>query len=296
VEKMSSIHPFSRLELLAGPECLSAFAAAKVIVFGVGGVGSWCAEGLVRSGIGKLTVVDSDDVCVTNINRQLQATPMSVGKPKVDEITRRLREINPAAEITGIQKVYNRDTKETFGLGGYDYVIDAIDSLSSKVDLIMNASASGATVFSALGAACKIDPTRIKVSSIWKSDRCRLGKFVRKRLRKWGFKGDFLCVWSDEPEYNKSQSQILILGTGDTPVTPPPKTDNAKTRILKPITGDNVVQINRSLEVSSDEDCIDDDNTSPSNKTVNGSVVHVTGIFGFTLSGLVIQDIINKNH
>jgi tRNA A37 threonylcarbamoyladenosine dehydratase len=232
------MHPFSRLELLTGPDCLEALAKTRVILFGVGGVGSWCAEGLVRSGIGHLTIVDSDDVCVTNINRQLQATSVSVGKSKVEEIARRLREINPAVEITALQRIYNLDTKETFGLAGYDYVIDAIDSLSSKVDLIMNASASGATVFSSLGAACKIDPTRVKVSSIWKSDKCRLGKFVRKRLRKWGFRGDFLCVWSNEPDFR----------TGD----------------------------------------------RPTSKTINGSAVHVTAVFGFTLSGLAIQDIITK--
>ena len=248
---MSELHRFARLEMLVGGKCLAALAAARVAVFGVGGVGSWCAEALVRSGVGRLTVVDSDTVCATNINRQLQATPASVGKSKVEEIARRLREINPDAEIEAVRKVYSRETREEFELGGYDYVIDAIDSLSNKVDLIMSASASGATLFSALGAACKVDPSRARVGSIWKSERCRLGKFVRKRLRRWGFKGDFLCVWSDEPG---------VCGGG--------------------VCGDD------SLDVC---------DIQPAHKTINGSLVCVTGVFGFMLSGLVVQDIIKKN-
>ncbi|MDR2577295.1 MAG: tRNA threonylcarbamoyladenosine dehydratase [Chitinispirillales bacterium] len=257
-DKLPGKHPFSRLELLVGPERLKALAGARVIVFGVGGVGSWCAEGLVRSGVGTVTIVDFDDVCVTNINRQLQATSLSVGKSKVEEIVRRLREINPKAEIEGRHRIYNLETKREFDLGGYDYVIDAIDSLSSKVDLIMNASASGAAVFSSLGAACKVDPTRVRVSSIWKSDRCRLGKFVRKRLRRWGFKGDFLCVWSDEPEFCVDS-------------------------------GNDV-----SVEDIVDEDINANTNDAPTNKTINGSLVNVTAVFGFTLSGLVFQDIIKQ--
>ena len=227
-------HPFSRLEMLVGSECLKALADVKVILLGVGGVGSWCAEALVRSGVHKLTVVDSDVVSVTNINRQLPATSLSIGNPKVDEIGKRLREINPEAEITAVHRQYHWEIKDEFDLGSYDYVIDAIDGLSSKVELIINACASGATLFSALGAACKVDPTRVRTSSIWKTDRCRLGRFVRKRLRRRGFDGDFQCVWSDEDPY------------------------------------------------------------IPTNKSVNGSLVHVTGVFGFMLAGLVVQDVIGK--
>jgi tRNA A37 threonylcarbamoyladenosine dehydratase len=258
---MVTEHLFSRLELLVGPKCLDALRNARVIVFGAGGVGSWCAEGLARSGIGRLAVVDSDAVSVSNINRQLQATPLSIGKPKAEELGRRLREINPSADITTIHKVYSRDNRDEFDLGGYDYVVDAIDSLSSKVDLIMTASAVGATVFSALGAACRVDPARMRVSSIWKSDKCRLGRFVRKKLRRWGFKGDFLCVWSDEDRGN--------FGDGGIDVDYDANAD------------DNI-----NTDIS---------NNRPSNKTINGSLVAVTGVFGFTLSGLVIQDIIDKS-
>ena len=248
-------HSFHRLELLFGSQCLKEIASVRVIIFGVGGVGSWCAEALVRSGIHKLTIVDFDSVCETNINRQLQATSASVGKAKVDELGRRLREINPQAQIHTMQKKYNRDTAAEFDLTGYDYVIDAIDSLSSKVELIVNAADSGATFYSALGAAGKLDPTRIRVSSIWDSNKCRLGRFVRKRLRRRGFKGDFTCVWSDEDFFSIIEKESDMVNGGDESI------DN------EPL--DNKRQI-------------------------NGSIVHLTGIFGFMLSALVIQDMEKK--
>jgi tRNA A37 threonylcarbamoyladenosine dehydratase len=196
----------------------------------------------------------------------LQATPLSIGKPKAEEIGRRLREINPSADITAIHKVYCRDNSDEFGLGGYDYVIDAIDSLSSKVDLIMSASAAGATVFSALGAACRVDPARVRVSSIWKSDKCRLGRFVRKKLRRRGFKGDLLCVWSDGDGGN-------FVGNAEY--------------------GMQCVGVDDDIDI--DNNAKADINNLPTNKTINGSLVAVTGVFGFMLSGLVIQDIINKS-
>jgi len=269
--------PFDRLELLVGNENFKALSGASVILFGVGGVGSWCAEGLIRSGIGKLTMVDPDNVHPSNINRQLPATSITVGKPKVEVLCERLREINPAAEITALKRTYSWEVRDEFDLGGYDYVIDAIDSLSSKVELIINANAAGATLFSALGAACKVDATRVRVSSIWKSDRCKLGRFVRKRLRKRGFEGDFLCVWSDEGAF---------VGT-----------DGIGIR-------NDRIDIDDDLVNTDNDDFVDnvDDNNNintttmlPTNKTVNGSLVCVTGVFGFILSGLVVNDVINKN-
>jgi tRNA threonylcarbamoyladenosine dehydratase len=260
-------NPFSRLDLLVGPNCLNALKKASVALFGVGGVGSWCAEGLIRSGIGRLMIVDSDVVNPSNINRQLPATSITVGRPKVEVLGERLREINPDAEITALQRTYSWEVRDEFDLGGYDYVIDAIDSLSSKVELIINACSAGATLFSALGAACKVDATRVRVSSIWKSDRCKLGRFVRKKLRKRGFEGDFLCVWSDEWTFI-NDDRI--------------NTDND---FVNTDYDDNAV------------DGIDGVNTTtdmPTNRTMNGSLVCVTGVFGFILSGLVVNDIINK--
>ncbi len=265
---MSSTNAFHRLELLVGEESIKELAKARVILFGVGGVGSWCAEALVRSGIHNLTIVDSDLVCITNSNRQVQATSLSVGKVKVTELARRLREINPEAQITSLQKIYDRTTAAEFDLSQYDYVIDAIDSLSSKVELIMNASASGTVLFSALGASAKLDPTRIRISSIWKSNKCPLGRLVRKRLRQRGYKGDFLCIWSDEQldGYEKEST----CGTGACVC---PKTVNS----------------------ADQDDAAFAHEWCSSKKKINGSAVHITGTFGFMLSGLVIQDIESRN-
>ena len=283
---MTSDQSFDRLELLVGPNCLNALSGASVALFGVGGVGSWCAEGLVRSGIGRLMIVDSDVVNPSNINRQLPAMSTTVGRPKVEVLGERLREINPEAEITALQRVYSWEVRDEFDLGGYDYVIDAIDSLSSKVELIINAHAAGATLFSALGAACKVDATRVRVSSIWKSDRCKLGRFVRKKLRKRGFEGDFLCVWSDEWTFINDDR---INAESDS--VNADYDDNAVDNVDGVDIGDSGIDNDR---INASNDNANTSINSPTNRAINGSLVCVTGVFGFVLSGLVVNDIINK--
>ena len=164
---------FRRSELLLGDDAMRSIAEKRVIIFGVGGVGSWCAESLVRSGIKQLTIVDSDRVCITNINRQLMATSKTVGQVKVDALKERLLSINPSAEITAIQQIFTDETAENFHLDTYDYIIDAIDSLKDKALLIMMATSlptdrgdrAPTKFFSSMGAALKLDPTRINVSS-----------------------------------------------------------------------------------------------------------------------------------
>ena len=143
---------------------MTALAKTRVIIFGVGGVGSWCAEGLVRSGITHLTIVDSDRICITNVNRQLMATTRTVGQVKVDAMKDRLLEINPKAEITAIQQIYSAETAGQFNLDEYDYVVDAVDSLKDKVQLILNATASSAKFYCSLGAALKVNPLKVQVA------------------------------------------------------------------------------------------------------------------------------------
>ena len=159
---------FRRLELLLGDEAMDRIAEKRVIIFGVGGVGSWCAESLVRSGIRKLTIVDSDHVSVTNINRQLMATTKTVGQVKVDALKERLLNINPSAEITALQQIFSAETASEFCLEEYDYIIDAIDSLKDKALLILMACQTKAKFFSSMGAALKLDPTRIRTAEFWK--------------------------------------------------------------------------------------------------------------------------------
>lgn len=247
-ERMKKYPAFHRTERLIGEAALKQLAGIRVILFGVGGVGSWCAEALIRSGIGHLTIVDNDVICVTNINRQLQATAKNVGQSKVEALKARLLEIHPDAEINALQKVYNLETREEFDLSSYDYVIDAIDSLSNKVDLIASAMECGVKLFSAMGAANKLDATTIRVDSIWKSQGCRLARFVRKRLRHRGAVGDCLCVYSQE--------LLPVLA-----ITPPEEEGDA---------------------------------WSETKAQANGSMVHMTGAFGFNLAGLVVQDVVRN--
>jgi tRNA A37 threonylcarbamoyladenosine dehydratase len=179
----------------------------------------------------------------------MQATSKTIGQLKVAALKERLLEIHPDARIETMPIAYNRDTRDGFDLTQYDYVIDAIDSLSHKVNLIASAMAAGTTLFSAMGAASKVDPTTIKVDSIWKSKGCRLARFVRKRLRKRGAEGDCLCVYSPE--------RFSIFG---------------------------------DLEPNED----DVDAWSETKAQMNGSMVHMTGTFGFHLAGLVVQDVVAR--
>ncbi|NLP01685.1 MAG: tRNA threonylcarbamoyladenosine dehydratase [Fibrobacter sp.] len=256
---------FQRLELLTGSKALERLMNTPVILFGVGGVGSWCAEALVRSGIHHLTIVDSDIICITNINRQVQATFDTAGQVKVTALRDRLISINPVASINAMQSVYDRNTAAEFELEKYSYVIDAIDSLSSKVELIINASASGAKVYSALGASCKTDPSKIKIASLWQTEGCRLGRFVRKRLRRRGFSGEVTCVYSDELA---SEPYDINFGCG-TGACMCPSSGKIGNGELK--------------------------DWCSTKKQINGSAVHITAVFGFMLAGLVIQDIINSD-
>ena len=191
---------FRRSELLLGDEAMSRIAEKRVIIFGVGGVGSWCAESLVRSGIRKLTIVDSDRVCITNINRQLMATTKTVGQVKVDALKERLLSINPSAEITALQQIFTAETAESFELDTYDYIIDAIDSLKDKALLILMATKTKARFYSSMGAALKLDPTRIKTAEFWKVQGDPLARALRKRFKHEGqFPArKFQCVYSDE--------------------------------------------------------------------------------------------------
>jgi len=192
---------FSRSETLLGKEGLDKLAAAKIIVFGVGGVGSWCAEALVRTGVGHLTLVDPDEVCYSNINRQLPATTETVGRPKVEVLRERFLSINPHADIQAVHGAFHAENAENFHLEEYDYVIDAIDSLEDKAELILAASKlENVTLFSSMGAAKKLDPTMIRTAEFWKVHGCPLAKALRTRFKKTKRfpEKKFLCVFSEE--------------------------------------------------------------------------------------------------
>ena len=244
---------------------MAQIAQKRVIVFGVGGVGSWCAESLVRSGVRQLTIVDSDRVCITNVNRQLMATTETVGRVKVEVLKERLLSINPKAEITALQKIFSQETAGEFDLDQYDYVIDAIASLKDKALLILMACRSKAKLFSSMGAALKIDPTRIRVAEFWKVKGDPLARAIRKKFKHQDQFPDrkFQCVYSDELLEN--QGHNATCGT-----------EQCMCPKAKQGPGD--------LSLLNHEWC-------SSKARINGTTAHITAIFGFTLAGLVLEDI-----
>jgi tRNA A37 threonylcarbamoyladenosine dehydratase/predicted adenine nucleotide alpha hydrolase (AANH) superfamily ATPase len=203
---------FQRLALLTGADVLEKLKQTNVIIFGAGGVGSWCAEALVRSGIGKISIVDYDTVNASNVNRQVQATSNTIGLSKVEVLKQRLLEINPDCEVNVWAKIFSHETAVEFGIEKANYAIDAIDTFPHKLDLIDFFFNTGIKFFSSMGMACKIDPTRIKTGSIWESRGCALARLVRQRLRKRGFTGNFTVVYSDEPPINAGNNPSLSEG------------------------------------------------------------------------------------
>ncbi|MDR3653002.1 MAG: tRNA threonylcarbamoyladenosine dehydratase [Paludibacter sp.] len=253
---------FQRTELLLGKSFMIKAAQKRVILFGIGGVGSWCAESLIRSGIQHLTIVDSDRVSVSNINRQLLATTKTIGEIKTEVLKKRLLEINPKAEIAALQEIYSPETNELFGLDTYDFIIDAIDSLSNKVYLIQQATKTDAVFFSSMGAALKMDPTSIRVTEFWKVQGCPLAAALRSRIKKsGGINKKFLCVYSEELLQNKGE-EIPI----------PEKTSF-------------------ELQPTNDNSKLEDDNWSAKKARINGTTSYMPAMFGMTIAGLVVQEI-----
>ncbi|MBP3303283.1 MAG: tRNA threonylcarbamoyladenosine dehydratase [Muribaculaceae bacterium] len=252
---------FDRTARLLGNDGLECLDRIKVIIFGVGGVGSWAAETLVRTGITHVTIVDADKVAASNVNRQLPALVSTVGQVKVDVLSRHLLDINPEASVTALHTLYNASTASSFSLEEYDYVIDAIDSLSDKALLILNATEAmsmhkGMKLFSSMGAALKLDPSRIAVDEFWKVKGCPLAAALRRKFKKSGrFPArKFKCVYSDELVPNS-------------PAYEPAATEDG---------GMAPMSFNKAV--------------------TNGSLMHITSIFGITLASLVIRDAISRHH
>lgn len=232
---------FDRTKLLVGEEVFARIRDARIIIFGVGGVGSWTAECLVRTGVRHLTIVDADTVSVTNINRQMPATTLTIGEDKTAATKRRLLEINPDADIQAIKMFYSADTQDEIDLSQYDYIVDAIDSLKDKALLILNATRSGKKLFSSMGAALKMDPSRIHTAEFWNVKGCPLARALRNKFKKakeYPAK-KFTCVFSDELLSNKGETE----------------------------------------------------ETCEYKAAINGSLAHITAIFGFTLAAEIIKDI-----
>ena len=201
---------FLRIQMLLGAPALEKLQSSHVCVLGLGGVGSWCAEGLARSGVGELTLMDHDEVGRSNLNRQAEALHSTLGQPKADAMARRVLDVNPACRVHPVQGRYEAETREQFFAGHYDYIVDAIDLVSCKLDLIETALGRGVPIISALGTGNKLDASLLRVSDISKTESCPLARVVRKELRSRGIQ-HHKVVWSPE-EARKT----------DQPETPPP--------------------------------------------------------------------------
>lgn len=251
---------FDRTARIVGRGGLDALGRVSVIIFGVGGVGSWAAETLVRTGVARLTIVDADRVAPSNINRQLPALASTVGEVKVDALRRRLLDINPEASVTAVHGLYTSGTASGYDLAAYDYVLDCIDSLSDKALLIINATRAMADgsrcghavrFFSSMGAALKMDPSRIAVAEFWNVKGCPLAAALRRRFKRSSVYPvrKFKCVYSDE----------LVTNSPDYT-----ETDGASAGT------DDAMDFHKAA--------------------TNGSMMHITSIFGIILASLVVRD------
>jgi tRNA A37 threonylcarbamoyladenosine dehydratase len=254
---------FDRTGRLLGDVGMERLASARVVVFGLGGVGSYAVEGLARSGVGHLTLVDFDEVCVTNLNRQLHATVRTVGKPKAELMAQRCREVNPEASVVAVQDFYRAECAEALLGPGWDYVVDAIDNMKAKLHLLHRAVSLGVPVVSSMGAAGRLDPTAIRVEDLCETHMDPFAKDVRKLLkRKYG-------VDTERP------TGITAVYSIEATRTPVPLTYDAKP--------DGFLCVCPSRE--------NDFHTCDHRTVVNGSAVFVTSVFGMAMAGVVVRRI-----
>lgn len=189
---------FSRTELLLGKSAVDKLAGSRVAIFGIGGVGGYAAEALARIGIGTLDLIDSDKVTLSNLNRQIIATHKTIGRYKTDAAAERIADINPGAKVNTYNVFYTKDTADSFDFSKYDYIIDAIDTVSSKLLLAANAKTAGVPLISSMGAGNKLDPTMFEVADIYDTSVCPLARVMRHELRKLGIER-LKVVYSKEP-------------------------------------------------------------------------------------------------
>lgn len=190
---------FQRTRRLIGDDAMAKLAAARVLVFGVGGVGGYVCEALARAGVGRIDIVDKDVVDITNINRQIIATHQTVGQPKVEACKDRMLSINPELIVEARQCFYLPEKAEEFDFADYDYIVDAVDNVTAKIDIICRAKEAGTSVISSMGTGNKLDPTAFRVTDIEKTKVCPLAKVVRKELRQRGVKGVKVLYSEEEP-------------------------------------------------------------------------------------------------
>lgn len=206
------LNQFSRTQLLVGADGMEKLFSSRVAVFGIGGVGGYTVEALARSGIGALDLIDDDKVCLTNLNRQIFATRKTVGKYKVDVAEERILEINPNAAVCKYKTFYTPETADQFDFTKYDYIVDAIDTVTGKIALVMQANAAGIPIISCMGAGNKMDPTAFEVADIYETTMCPLARVMRRELKKRGVKA-LKVVYSKEPAMSPLDDMTISCRT-----------------------------------------------------------------------------------
>lgn len=249
------LNQFSRTELLIGKEGIEKLQKAKVAVFGIGGVGSFVVEGLVRAGIGNFILVDDDKICLTNLNRQLISTRKTIGRPKVEVAKERILEINPNAKVEIYQEFFMPDSKEILD-DSVDYVVDAVDTVTAKIELVIRANTLNIPIISSMGTGNKLDPTRFEVTDIYKTSICPLAKVMRKELRARQIK-ELKVVYSKEEPIKPEEAENTSCKTNC--ICPPGTARKCTAR-----------------------------------NQVPGSISFVPSVAGLIIAGEVINDIINN--
>jgi tRNA A37 threonylcarbamoyladenosine dehydratase len=254
-----SLHRFSRTELLIGAGGLDRLRSSRVMICGIGGVGSYAAEALGRAGVGQITLVDFDDICLTNVNRQLHALTSTVGLPKVEVMAARLRDINPQAEVIALKAFFSRENAEELLSLRPDYVLDAIDHFTAKSALITICREHDIPVISSMGAANKLDPTKIQVADIAETRNCRMARSMRKILRKAGIESGVQVVFSTEEHRELDPATATACGS----------------ECICPNRGDQVFSCEHR-------------------RVILGSISYLPSIFGLTMAGVVVNRLLNS--
>ncbi len=247
-----ALHSFSRTELLIGSEGLENLSKRSIAIFGIGGVGTFVAEGLARSGVGRFVLVDDDDICLTNINRQIHALRSTVGKAKVEVMKARILDINPKAEVITYKRLYTAETAEELLDDSYDYVVDAIDMVSSKLDLVERCYKRNIPVMSSMGAGNKLDPTKFEVVDVFKTSMCPLAKVMRKELKRRGV------------------DKLKVVYSQETPIKPIQSKSNCKTDCI----------------------CTNKERTCTVRRQIPGSISFVPSVAGLIIASEVVKDLI----
>lgn len=269
---------FSRMEMLVGRAAMGKLAASRVAVFGVGGVGGYVVEALARTGIGALDLIDNDTVCLSNLNRQIIATHSTIGRYKVEAAKERVLDINPQAVVYAHRTFYLPETADQFDFSEYDYVVDAIDTVTGKIQLIMQAQAAGVPIISSMGAGNKMNPAMFEVADIYQTSVCPLAKVMRRELKKRGVK--HLKV-----VYSKEEAMVPL----QLEETPEESTEQmgAENTLMRQIVSDGQNEINSQSGTNNQTETV-------RKRQTPGSNAFVPSVAGLIIASEVVKDLIKE--